>query len=141
MPKEYAVSRTIDAPAQVVWNLLTDAATYSDWNPAVVSIRGPIELGKTIELVSIVSPKRAFKLNVTELQAPSRMVWSDAMPLGLFTGTLTYSLTEHGPRTEFSMREVFSGPLPGLITKSIPDMTDSFNQFADGLETAAEAAN
>jgi hypothetical protein len=29
--------------------------------------------------------------------------------------------------------------LSGLITKTIPDMTDSFNQFADGLKAAAEA--
>jgi hypothetical protein len=29
--------------------------------------------------------------------------------------------------------------LSGLITRTIPDMTDSFNQFADGLKTAAEA--
>ena len=34
------------------------------------------------------------------------------------------------------------GTLKGLsdITKSIPDMTDSFSQFADGLKKAAEAA-
>ena len=29
--------------------------------------------------------------------------------------------------------------LSGLITRTIPDMTDSFNQFTDGLKTAAEA--
>jgi hypothetical protein len=29
--------------------------------------------------------------------------------------------------------------LSGLITRTIPDMTDSFDQFADGLKTAAEA--
>jgi hypothetical protein len=37
------------------------------------------------------------------------------------------------------MTELLSGPLSGLITRMIPDMTDSFNQFADGLKTAAEA--
>jgi hypothetical protein len=37
------------------------------------------------------------------------------------------------------MTELLSGPLSGLITRTIPDMTDSFNQFADGLKTAAEA--
>ena len=39
---------------------------------------------------------------------------------------------------EFSMTEEFTGPLAGLITTAIPDMTESFNQFADGLKTAAE---
>jgi hypothetical protein len=62
------------------------------------------------------------------------------MPLGLFRGVRTYSITPtaNGP-TEFSMEEVFSGPLERLISKSIPDMTDSFEQFADGLKRAAEA--
>lgn len=36
------------------------------------------------------------------------------------------------------MAEVFSGPLAPLITKAIPDLTESFEMFADGLETAAE---
>jgi hypothetical protein len=36
------------------------------------------------------------------------------------------------------MSEPFSRPLSGLISKSIPDLIDSFNQFADGLTTAAE---
>jgi hypothetical protein len=38
------------------------------------------------------------------------------------------------------MREVYSGPLAGLISRSIPDMTESFEQFADGLKEAAESA-
>ena len=38
------------------------------------------------------------------------------------------------------MTEEFTGPLSGLIARSIPDMTDSFNQFADGLKAAAERA-
>ena len=46
----------------------------------------------------------------------TRMVWGDSMPWAWL-----------------------SGPLSGLITRTIPDMTDSFNQFADGLKTAAEA--
>jgi len=39
MPKAYHVSRRIDAPAVRVWDLLTDASTYRDWNRAVVKGR------------------------------------------------------------------------------------------------------
>jgi hypothetical protein len=38
------------------------------------------------------------------------------------------------------MTEEFTGPLSGLIAKSVPDLADSFNQFADGLKAAAERA-
>lgn len=139
MSRRYAVERRIDAPPATVWALLTDAAGYAEWNDAVLSIEGPIELGNTIELVSAVNPKRTFRLGVAEMDAPTRMVWTDGMPLGLFTGTRTYTLTADGSATLFSMVEEFTGPLAGLITKMIPDLTESFEQFADGLTAAAEA--
>lgn len=137
----YHVSREIDAPIDVVWALLTDATTYREWNPAVISIEGVIEAGQTVSLVSVVNPKRSFNLKVTEMAAPSRMVWSDGMPLGLFRGDRTYELVPAGASTTFSMTEEYTGLLAPLITKTIPDMTGSFDQFADGLKAAAEAAN
>lgn len=137
----YHVSRSIAAPIDEVWALLTDSTTYDDWNPAVISIEGDIEVGKTISLVSIVNPKRSFNLKVTEMDAPKRMVWSDGMPLGLFRGDRTYELVHREGSTTFSMTEEYTGLLAPLITKTIPDMTDSFDQFADGLKSAAEAAH
>lgn len=139
MSRRYAVERRIDATPETVWNLLTDADGYASWNDAVLSIAGPIEVGETIELVSVVNPKRTFRLTVAEMAAPSRMVWTDGMPFGLFTGTRTYTLASVGEATTFAMVEEFTGPLAGLITKMIPDLTESFEQFADGLKAAAEA--
>lgn len=138
MTTKYSVSATIDAGPEKVWALLTDASTYRDWNSAVVSIDGTIARGEKIRLVSAVNPKRTFTLTVTELDAPRRMVWADGMPLGLFKGVRTYTLRPVGGQTEFTMEEVFSGPLAPLITKTIPDMTDSFELFAGGLKSAAE---
>ncbi|MEM9467587.1 MAG: SRPBCC domain-containing protein [Actinomycetota bacterium] len=139
MPRRYAVERTIAAPSEIVWRLLTDAGSYLDWNDAVVSITGPIAEGRDIELVSIADPKRTFTLHVEEIIEPARMVWTDGMPLGLFRGTRTYEVSADGESTRFSMVEEFTGPLAGLITRMIPDLTESFALFADGLQSAAEA--
>ena len=38
------------------------------------------------------------------------------------------------------MTEAFTGLLAGVFTKAIPDMTESFNLFADSLKAAAEVA-
>jgi hypothetical protein len=141
MPKRYHVARKIDAPARRAWDLLANADSYAEWNASIVSLEGPIAEGGTIALVSTADPKRTFRLEVTEMTAPTRMVWSDGLPLGLFKGVRTFLLVERGGSTEFSMTEEFSGPLSGLITKAIPDMTESFNQFADGLKAAAEASS
>jgi len=139
MTTGYSVRKTINASPDKVWALLTDAASYPDWNRAVVSLRGRIGVGEKIRLVSVVDPKRTFKLKVAELDRPHRMVWSSGMPLGLFKGVRTYELTPAGDGgTEFSMAEEFSGPLAPMITKAIPDLTESFQQWADGLKQAAE---
>lgn len=139
MTPTYSASRTIEAPPERVWALLVDADGYPSWNPAVVSVDGRIAPGEKIKLTSTLNPRRAFTLHVAESDEPRRMVWTSGMPLGLFRGTRTYTLepAESG-RTEFSMQERFTGPLAPLITKSIPDMTESFEQFAEGLKKAAE---
>lgn len=135
----YAVKRTINADQQTIWNLLTDAPAYPDWNPAVLGIEGTIADGQKLKLTSIVNPDRQFKMTVSEFDAPDRMVWSDGMPLGLFKGVRTFLVTEQSDGTcEFAMEEVYSGLMEPIISKSIPDMTDSFEQFADGLKGAAE---
>ena len=141
MATSYRVSRTINAAPESIWGLLSDGSSWTDWNPTIVSFEGTIAHGQRVKLVSTVNPKRAFKLNVDEFDAPRRMVWSDGMPLGLFKGTRTYTLepTSDGA-TEFVMEEVYTGLLAPLITKSIPDMTESFEQFADGLKAGAEGS-
>ena len=139
MPLRYHVERRIDAPPERVWAILTDASKYRDWNSAVVSIEGTIATGNTISLVSTANPKRTFKLRITEMAAPNRMAWSDGMPLGLFRGERTYLVQPREGVTHFEMTEVYTGLLAGLFTKAIPDLTESFNLFADSLKAAAEA--
>lgn len=137
--KQYVVTRAINASPEKIWSLLTDAPSYADWNPAVVGIEGTIAPGEKIKLTSTVNPKRAFALEVTEFEAPRRMVWAGGMPLGLFKGVRTFTVTPHDDgSTDFSMDEVYSGLMEPLISKSIPDLTDSFEQFADGLKSSAE---
>ena len=133
------MNRTINAERQTIWDLLTDAAGYPSWNPAVLGIEGTIATGERLKLTSIVNPDRQFKMKVSEFEAPRRMVWSGGMPLGLFKGVRTYSLTADANGTSFfSMEEVYSGLMEPLISKSMPDLSDSFEQFADGLKAAAE---
>jgi uncharacterized protein YndB with AHSA1/START domain len=140
--KSYSVKRTIDASPERIWSLLCDPGSYPSWNPAVVSLEGRIAVGETVKLISAVNPTRTFSLTVTEVEPERRMVWSDGMPLSLFRGVRTFSLRPQGDgQNEFAMEEIYSGPLAALITRAIPDMTESFAQFADGLKRASEAAD
>lgn len=138
MTTEYRVSRAIAAPIDRVWALLADVGEQARWNSTLVSIEGEIRHGGEVTIVPKVNPGRTFKLRVSDVSAPNRMTWSDGMPLGLFKGVRTFELAETDGTTEFTMVETYSGPLAGLITRSIPDMTDSFAEYGDALKSAAE---
>ena len=62
------------------------------------------------------------------------------MPLGLFRGARTYELSPAaGGGTAFHMREEYTGPLLGLIWRSMPDLGPSFDRFARGLKLRVES--
>lgn len=138
--KAYSASGTIQATPETIWAILTNAAAYPEWEPGVDRIEGRIAQGEKVTAYTKQNPKRAFPAKVTEFVPGRKMVWSGGMPLGLFKGVRTFTLTPQGNGSvEVTIREVFSGPLLGLIGRSIPDMTSSFEQFVAGLKRRAES--
>jgi hypothetical protein len=140
--KEYRASTIIKASPERIWSILTDAAKYPEWDPAAEKIEGNIALGQTVTAYTKLSPGRAFPAKVTEFVPGRKMTWTGGMPLGLFKGERTFTLVPQGNGTvEFTLREVFSGPMLALIGGSIPDMTQAFQGFVAGLKARAEAAS
>jgi hypothetical protein len=67
------------------------------------------------------------------------MEWTGGLPLGLFKGVRTFTLTPNpDSSTNFTVEEVFSGPLLPLFARSLPDMTQPFADFVAGLKARAE---
>lgn len=137
--KFYEASSDIQASPDAIWTILTDAPSYSQWDSGVVSVEGRIAPGETIKVISKANPGRAFPVKVTEFRPGQRMVWSGGMPLGLFKGVRTFTLTPQGNgATRFHVREEYTGPMLGMIWRSMPDLGPSFTQFASGLKSRAE---
>ena len=135
----FATMTTIRARPDAIWALLTDAHGFTLWNSTVERVDGSIAPGEKVTVYAKASPGRAFPLKVSTFTAPETMVWSGGMPLGLFTGRRTFTLSPSANgETDFSMREEFSGLLAPLITKSIPDLQPSFDRFAADLKQRAE---
>ena len=137
--KHYETSATIDAPPEAVWAVLTDGGGWPAWDSGVTAVEGRIAEGEKVTVRTEVSPGRAFPVTVTALEAPRRMVFTGGMPLGLFRGERTYTLTPSDGGTAFRMREEYTGPLLGLIWKSMPDLQPSFDRFAAGLKRRVES--
>src|SRR5688572_24096369 len=138
--KQFEATTVIHASPETIWSILMDTSKYPEWDPYCEKIEGDVAVGSKIKAYSKLNPGRAFPLKVTEASAPAKMTWTGGMPLGLFRGERTFTLTKYGRVTHFELREVFSGPMLGLIQKSIPDMTEAFETFAAGLKARAEAA-
>jgi hypothetical protein len=137
--KSYEAAATIRADPEAIWALLTDAGAYADWDSGVERVEGTIAPGETIKVYSEANPGRAFPVKVTEFRPGQRMTWSGGMPLGLFRGVRTFTLSPAPDgAARFDMREEYTGPLLPLIWRSMPDLGPSFEQFARGLKARAE---
>ena len=137
--KFYEASSTISAKPEAIWSILTDGGSYPSWDSGVERVEGRIAPGETIKVYVKVNPGRAFPIKVTEFVPGQRMVWSGGMPLGLFKGVRTYTLSPQGNgTTKFNMREEYTGAMLPMIWRSIPDLGPSFAQFANGLKQRAE---
>ncbi len=140
--KQFRVTKMINASPETIWAILTDAPSYPEWDPGMIRLEGSIAPGEKVKAVTRLNPKRAFPAKVTEFTPGQSMTWSGGMPMGLFKGERTFTLTPKGDgATEFAMSEVFSGPLLFLIGRTIPDLSPSFEDFANGLKARAERAS
>jgi len=137
--RAYEAETTITATSETIWAILTDAAAYPEWDPGMLRLEGQIAPGEKITAYTKISPDRAFPVTVSEFVPNQLMVWSGGMPLGLFKGVRTFTLTDKGDgATHFALREEFSGPMLPLFGRSIPDLTPVFEEFVAGLKQYAE---
>lgn len=135
--KFYEVRRHIDAEPAAVWAVLTDPDRLLAAGAGITRIEGRIEQSSTFTLWSEAVPGRGFKTHVSQFQAPNRMMWEGGLPAGLFRGVRTFTLAATDGGTDFVMREEFTGLLLPLIWRTMPDLQQSFDAFADGLARAS----
>jgi uncharacterized protein YndB with AHSA1/START domain len=123
-----------------VWRVLTDATGYADWNPEIVGIDGRMALSERITArVRLGSGAiRRVPMRVTAFEAPSRMEWTGGLPLGLFVGRRTFTVTPRDGAAEFRMHLRMSGPLTPLILKSVGDRQPEIDKFSSSLRAHVE---
>ncbi|MCB9764205.1 MAG: SRPBCC domain-containing protein [Alphaproteobacteria bacterium] len=136
--KSFRTRTMIHASPDAIWSALTDAADYPRWNPTVTKVEGDIVSGGTIKVFATISPDRAFPVKVSRFEPGRVMEWSSGMPLGLFKGVRTFTITPEGEGVAFEMEEVFSGLLEPLIGRTIPDLQPEFEKFAAALKAEVE---
>ena len=137
----FAMTCTVEVPIQananVVWSLLTDAKGFARWNSTVTRIEGEIREGERLRL-HVPGTQRTFTPRVSGVVPAQRMVWSDGFN-PVFKGVRTFEL-KPGPEgsTDFLMREHFSGFVFALVKGTLPDFRPIFEAYAGDLKREAE---
>lgn len=139
--KEYVTASTIAASQERVWAVLTDGEAYRLWNPEIIGVRGQLALGgRIIAQVRLGDGAvRSVAQRVIEFQPPHRMTWRGGLPLGLFVGLRTFTVTTGANGVEFRMHLRMSGPLSSMILKSVGDRQPEIDRFTAALKQRCEA--
>ena len=134
------VEVNIQAKAERIWTLLTDARNFSRWNATVTDIEGEIREGERLR-IHVPGTDRIFTPTVSGVVPSERMTWTGGFA-AVFKGVRTFELKPRSDgSTDFAMEERFSGLALPLVKGSMPDFGPVFERYANDLKRAAERAN
>ncbi|HVM29415.1 MAG TPA: SRPBCC domain-containing protein [Candidatus Limnocylindrales bacterium] len=133
----------IRAPVELTWQVLTDFASYPEWNPIVRRLRGRPRVGGRVVIRS--QPPGARSL----VHRPRMMVWTPPQEMRWQTTVLAKSLFtgEHGfrlepigaDRTRFVQDETFRGLLVPLYSRlRLPATRRGFVEMNEALRDRVE---
>jgi hypothetical protein len=142
--KELYTEIEIDAPAERVWQLLTDFENMPDWSPSMDEIKGEPVTGARLE-IRFASPngKGGMRLKPRVLKAePNRELrWLGHVVIpGLFDGEHIFTIEPlDGDRVRFVQRERFTGLLVPFLSRSLDNGTrEAFEAMNRALKERAE---
>jgi hypothetical protein len=137
--KSFEAAIRIGTGAEHVWQVLVDVGGYRDWDSGIDRVDGDVALGRQLGVHPTVAHGKATRWTVTEIRPGEAMRWQRGLPLGAFAAERTFRLDpQPDGSTEFTVRELCTGPLAGLVMRAVPDLNPSFRQFAAGLKARAE---
>ncbi len=135
----------IASPAEDVWAVLTDFASYGDWNPYVLSISGEATPGAVLD-VTIAQDNWAAPLAirpvVVRAEAPRVFHWSGRVGDGgvLDTDHSFHVETTAGNGVRFVQREEFRGSLAASLEADAREFTHAaFRAMNEALARRVEA--
>ena len=143
--KELHSQIEINASAERVWRLLTDFASYPQWNPFIRSISGHPAPGERLQ-ARIEPPGgrgMTFKPKVLSAEPNRELRWLGHLLVpGLFDGEHSFTIQPlEDNRVRFIQREVFKCLLVPLFARSLDTNTQQgFEEMNHALKERAEAA-
>lgn len=115
--KVVKVEVDMQAPADVVWRVLTDFGAYATWNPYIDPAAGEAVVGTHLDLTLRGGTPIHFTPLVVDAVPGQKLVWMDRLPVGALERVLTWEITPlDADRVHVVASEAFRGialPLAG----------------------------
>ena len=132
----------IDAPPSDVWNALTDAERFSEWNPFLQEMRGDLEVGNKLS-VTIAPPGKSsmqFTPLVLRVDENRELRWRGKLGVrGIMDGEHVFELIPTESGTRFVHYEAFSGVLVPFLRGMLErDTRPGFVAMNEALKVRAE---
>jgi len=143
--KEVFSEIEIQAPTERVWQVLTDFASYPNWNPFIRRISGQPKEGKRLRVyIEPLGIKgRTFRPKILKAEPKCELRWLGRLLIpGLFDGDHIFTIEQIGSeRVRFVQREIFSGlPVSFLPQGLHMKIRLGFEQMNQALKLRAEKA-
>ena len=144
--KEVSAEIEINSYPESVWKILTDFATYDQWNPFINKIIGLPTEGTKIDIyIETPSGKnRKYSPRITRVEEGRELRWSGKSSLpGFLNAEHIFTIEELQPeRVRFIQREEFYGLLTRLFGKGVDiDVRQGFQDMNDALKKRAERSS
>ncbi|WP_435579955.1 SRPBCC family protein [Gilvibacter sp.] len=100
----------IDAKPEVVWQVLTDTDSYSDWNPVMIAAKGNLNQGASMTYTFAQSAEDQYDINakVAEI-VPLRLLNQKGGAFLILTFDHKYELESEGNVTKLTIHEDYRG--------------------------------
>jgi hypothetical protein len=118
----YHTRIVIAAPPSRVWDVLTDFASYPDWNPLVGSLEGEPVVGRRVA-VHVIPLGRHHRPRITAFEPPHRLAWTGWEALPFLLSSTHYFRLEPTPEghTRLDHGERFRGLAAPLLGRRLLD--------------------
>ncbi len=141
--KSISKSIIIHAPAERVWQVLTDFAAYPEWLLGAPQISGVLEPGQCLQIASgLPAPHApiACTLLLRRVTPPYELRWALHQSPGLSGGERRFAIEIIGQdQVRFTQSEVFHGVFaPALACLLSPATRQAFHRMNQALKARAE---
>jgi hypothetical protein len=144
-PLSVSVQTRISAPAEEVWQVLTDFGSYGTWHPILTleSHAGPLAFGTALRGQSSggLAGQQPVAFTIARVQEPNHLAWTGGDP-EVVAGRHSFQLERLADgTTELTESEVFTGPAaPEVIGRQLPELHAACGTFAAALKKRVEEA-